>query len=71
MSRTSTRESFAIATGDPSNASQKAGWVERIRTGDPAAFEALFHAYHAPLCASVLRRSWASLDGACGATQIA
>jgi RNA polymerase sigma-70 factor (ECF subfamily) len=33
----------------------EAAWVERIRTGDPAAFEALFHAYHAPLCAFAYR----------------
>ena len=26
-------------------------WVARIRGGDAPAFEALFHAYHAPLCA--------------------
>ncbi len=26
-------------------------WVARIRSGDGPAFEALFHAYHAPLCA--------------------
>jgi RNA polymerase sigma-70 factor, ECF subfamily len=29
--------------------------VERLRTGDPLAFEALFHAYHAPLCAFAYR----------------
>ena len=55
MSRTSGRESFAIATGDLSIASREAAWVESIRAGDPAAFEALFHAYHAPLCAFAYR----------------
>jgi RNA polymerase sigma-70 factor, ECF subfamily len=25
-------------------------WVAAVRAGDPAAFEALFHTYHAPLC---------------------
>jgi RNA polymerase sigma-70 factor (ECF subfamily) len=29
--------------------------VERVRTGDPHAFEALFHQYHAPLCAFAYR----------------
>ena len=32
-----------------------AEWVAAVRTGDPAAFEALFHAYHAPLCTSAHR----------------
>ena len=27
-----------------------AEWVAAVRAGEPAAFEALFHAYHAPLC---------------------
>ncbi len=30
-------------------------WVARIRAGDGPAFEALFHAYHAPLCAFAYR----------------
>ena len=30
-------------------------WVEAIRSGDPAAFEALFLAYHAPLCSFAYR----------------
>src|SRR5438046_8289010 len=30
-------------------------WVARIRSGDGTAFEALFHAYHAPLCAFAYR----------------
>ena len=55
MSRTSRRESIAIATGDLSIPSREAAWVECIRAGDPAAFEALFHAYHAPLCAFAYR----------------
>lgn len=31
----------------------EAGWAERIRAGDTAAFEALFHAYYESLCAVV------------------
>jgi RNA polymerase sigma-70 factor (ECF subfamily) len=31
------------------------GWVASIAAGDETAFEALFHAYHAPLCAFVYR----------------
>ena len=30
-------------------------WVARIRSGDGPAFEALFYAYHAPLCAFAYR----------------
>ena len=30
-------------------------WVEAIRAGDPTAFEALFHAYHAGLCSFAYR----------------
>ena len=30
-------------------------WVEAVRSGDPAAFEALFRAYHAPLCSFACR----------------
>ena len=34
---------------------QPPDWVERIRAGDAGAFEALFHTYHAPLCAFAYR----------------
>jgi RNA polymerase sigma-70 factor (family 1) len=30
-------------------------WVEAIRAGDGSAFESVFHAYHAPLCALAYR----------------
>jgi RNA polymerase sigma-70 factor (ECF subfamily) len=36
-------------------AARETGWVEGIRAGDPAAFEALFHAEHAALCAFAYR----------------
>ena len=39
----------------PASADDEAAWVERIRTGDPMAFEALFHAYHASLCSFAYR----------------
>ena len=39
----------------PASADDEAAWVERIRTGDPLAFEALFHAYHASLCSFAYR----------------
>lgn len=32
-----------------------AEWVAAVRAGDPAAFETLFHTYHAPLCAFAYR----------------
>lgn len=45
----------AIAAADRTTASGESGWVERIRAGDSGAFEALFHTYHAPLCAFAYR----------------
>jgi RNA polymerase sigma-70 factor (ECF subfamily) len=45
------RESPALAAGDPSMPGPGDGCVERIRAGDPAAFERLFLTYHASLCA--------------------
>jgi RNA polymerase sigma-70 factor (ECF subfamily) len=47
MSRIPDRENIAIKT---SAFPPEPEWVERIRSGDVSAFEALFHAYHAPLC---------------------
>jgi RNA polymerase sigma-70 factor (family 1) len=55
MSQSPGRENVAIDSGIPSAASPERDWVERIRAGDPAAFEALFHAYHVPLCAFAYR----------------
>lgn len=46
--------SQAVAS-NRSIASGEAAWVEGIRAGDAVAFEALFRAYHAPLCAFAFR----------------
>jgi RNA polymerase sigma-70 factor (ECF subfamily) len=55
MSQSPGRENVAIDSANAPAHSPELGWVERIRAGDSAAFEALFHAYHAPLCAFAYR----------------
>jgi RNA polymerase sigma-70 factor, ECF subfamily len=55
MSPISIRENLAIAAGDLSIPPAESTWVERIRVGDSAAFEALFRTYHAALCAFAYR----------------
>ena len=57
----STREpGAATCEPEPGNGRGQAApggveWVEAIRAGDPSAFEALFHAYHAGMCAFAYR----------------
>jgi RNA polymerase sigma-70 factor (family 1) len=55
MSQSPGRENLAIDRVNAPAPSSELGWVERIRAGDSAAFDALFHAYHAPLCAFAYR----------------
>jgi RNA polymerase sigma-70 factor (family 1) len=43
------------ATGEARRLPEESEWVEAIRAGDPSAFEALFHAYHAGMCAFAYR----------------
>jgi DNA-directed RNA polymerase specialized sigma24 family protein len=38
------------ATGEARQVHGESEWVEAIRAGDAAAFEAMFHQYHAPFC---------------------
>lgn len=55
MSPVSLRENLAIAAADRSTPRVEHEWVDGIRTGDAGAFEALFRAYHASLCAFAYR----------------
>ena len=43
------------ATGEARRLPEESEWVEAIRAGKPSAFEALFHAYHAEMCAFAYR----------------
>ena len=43
------------ATGEARRLPDESEWVEAIRAGDPSAFEALFHAYHAGMCSFAYR----------------
>jgi RNA polymerase sigma-70 factor (family 1) len=43
------------AASEVRHPSSEIEWVEAIRAGDGSAFEALFHAYHAPLCTFAYR----------------
>jgi RNA polymerase sigma-70 factor, ECF subfamily len=43
------------ATGEARRLPNESEWVEAIRAGDPSAFEALFHAYHAGMCSFAYR----------------
>jgi hypothetical protein len=43
------------ATGEARRLPEESEWVEAIRAGDPSAFEALFHAYHAGMCSFAYR----------------
>jgi RNA polymerase sigma-70 factor, ECF subfamily len=43
------------ATGEARPLHRESEWVEAIRAGDAAAFEAMFHQYHAPLCSFAYR----------------
>lgn len=43
------------AASDVRLSSGESEWVNAIRAGDVSAFEAMFHAYHAPMCAFAYR----------------
>ncbi len=55
MNRNPGRERLAIEIGDAPAAPSGSGLPERVRSGDPAAFEALFREYHSPLCGFAYR----------------
>jgi RNA polymerase sigma-70 factor (ECF subfamily) len=55
MSRSVQPESHSILPLPRTPVRHDEEWAESIRSGDAEAFESLFHAYHAPLCAFAYR----------------
>ena len=47
--------SLTQAAGEARRLPGEPEWLEAVRAGDPSAFEALFRAYHAPLCSFAYR----------------